>query len=242
MSDGPGRLFGVLCVLAGVWVGTYWLWQPSKPRTTVDQTDPVRVEGLDAIPITPPPVEPVRPPRQANGAGGTGPNAGGAGGTDGVRMVQRVEPPEYREYVVQPGDDWAKISRRFFGDTSKARVLTRHNPLVSPDLLRPGTTIKIPLDPDNLQGKVVEVPAPAPPVVVDAVGAGTPTGASPANAPAAAPRRTHVIQRDETLWGIARKYYGKGNLWREIAEANRELIPNPDAPPVGVEIVIPDRP
>ncbi|MBX3387435.1 MAG: LysM peptidoglycan-binding domain-containing protein [Phycisphaeraceae bacterium] len=233
MSDGPGRLFGVLCVLAGVWIGTYWLWEPSKPRTTVDESEPVRIEGLESIPITPPPVEPVRPPIPAAGTNG------GAATPSPVRMVTRVEPPEYREYVVQPGDDWAKISRKFFGDASKARVLTRHNPLVSPDLLRPGTTLRIPIDPDNVQGKVVEVAVPAP----EGASAASPTPPTPEDRsakPAAPAGRRHVIKRDETLWGIARQYYGKGTMWRVIAEANTERIPDPNNPPVGVEIVIPD--
>lgn len=228
MTDGPGRLFGVLCVLAGVWIATYWLWEPSRPRTTIDRTKPVNVPGLDQIPITPPPVEPVAPPPRdptpkTNGADAAPP-----------RLVTRIEPPEYREYVVEQGDTWPRIARKFFGDSSKATLLTRHNPLVSPDLLRPGTAIRIPVDPDNLQGREVQVPDPVP--------ESPKASETPPIEPTKPAGQTYVIQRDDTLWNVAKRFYGKGSMWKVIAEANADRIPDPHNPTAGVEIVIPAQP
>ncbi len=37
----------------------------------------------------------------------------------------------------------------------------------------------------------------------------------------------HVVQKNETLIGISRKYYGTGARWKLIHEANRDLIPDP---------------
>lgn len=40
--------------------------------------------------------------------------------------------------------------------------------------------------------------------------------------------RTHKVVRGDTLWGIARKYLGKGSRWREIYNLNRDKIKNPN--------------
>jgi len=50
---------------------------------------------------------------------------------------------------------------------------------------------------------------------------------------------THVVQPGETLMLIALKYYKTKDRWREIYEANRSTIPNPDEIKVGQELIIP---
>ena len=40
--------------------------------------------------------------------------------------------------------------------------------------------------------------------------------------------RYHIVLPGNTLWGIAKKYYGKGYLWHRIYEANKEKIKNPN--------------
>lgn len=40
------------------------------------------------------------------------------------------------------------------------------------------------------------------------------------------PRR-HRVVRGDTLWGIARRYYGRGTLWPRIYDANRKIIRDP---------------
>ncbi len=39
--------------------------------------------------------------------------------------------------------------------------------------------------------------------------------------------KTHKVVRGDTLWGIARKYLGKGIRWRDIYNLNRSKIRNP---------------
>ena len=51
--------------------------------------------------------------------------------------------------------------------------------------------------------------------------------------------RIHVASRSETLWGLAERYYGNGNKWRLIAEANRPAIPESNVLQPGMELVIP---
>ena len=47
----------------------------------------------------------------------------------------------------------------------------------------------------------------------------------------------HVVVRGDTLWGIAKRYYGNGNRYPEIAKANN--IANPDIIYVGQKLLIP---
>ena len=49
----------------------------------------------------------------------------------------------------------------------------------------------------------------------------------------------HVIQKGETLWALAKRYYGDGNAYPRIFEANREVIKDPDLIFVGQKIRIP---
>lgn len=55
----------------------------------------------------------------------------------------------------------------------------------------------------------------------------------------AAQERTYTIQSGDTLWGIAKKYYGSGTEYKRLAEANRDQIPNPNLIYPGQTIVIP---
>src|SRR5262245_55177240 len=54
------------------------------------------------------------------------------------------------------------------------------------------------------------------------------------------PGRTHVIQAGDTLSGLASRYLGSSARYREIYEANRNVLRSPDDLREGVTIVIPD--
>lgn len=51
----------------------------------------------------------------------------------------------------------------------------------------------------------------------------------------------YVIQKDDNLHKIARRFYGNSKLWRAIHTANADVIPDPEVLKVGAEIVIPPR-
>jgi len=70
-------------------------------------------------------------------------------------------------------------------------------------------------------------PATAEPVVV----------APPARPAPAAVGRTYIVQRGDTMFGIARTQYGDGNKWKKIAAANPAV--NADALKEGQKLVIP---
>ena len=53
--------------------------------------------------------------------------------------------------------------------------------------------------------------------------------------------RLAVVRQGESLWGVARRTLGKGSRWREIYEANRDAIADPDYLAPGTELAIPPR-
>ena len=59
---------------------------------------------------------------------------------------------------------------------------------------------------------------------------------APAPAPAA---RTYVVMPGDTLWGIAKKFYGTGFKWGDIYYANTDIIKNPRMIYVGQVLQIP---
>jgi 5'-nucleotidase/UDP-sugar diphosphatase len=69
-----------------------------------------------------------------------------------------------------------------------------------------------------------------------------PAAAAPATeAPALAPNTptSHVIASGDTLWDLAKQFYGDGTLWRKISEANGK--PTPRHLTIGKELQIPSK-
>ncbi len=58
-------------------------------------------------------------------------------------------------------------------------------------------------------------------------------------APASSGSRFHTVQRHETLFSLARTYYGSAGRWKDIYEANRGQISDPNKIKVGQKLVIP---
>lgn len=50
---------------------------------------------------------------------------------------------------------------------------------------------------------------------------------------------THTIVYGDTLWGIAKRYYGDGSQYTKIVEANKDKVSDPNNVPVGTVLVIP---
>lgn len=53
--------------------------------------------------------------------------------------------------------------------------------------------------------------------------------------------RTYTVQKGDTLWGIAQKYYGTGREYQRLAGANSEQIQNPNLIYPGQVLIIPPR-
>lgn len=51
--------------------------------------------------------------------------------------------------------------------------------------------------------------------------------------------RMHTVQKGDTLYKLARQYYNSASRWRDIHEANRDQISDPNRLKVGQTLVIP---
>lgn len=51
--------------------------------------------------------------------------------------------------------------------------------------------------------------------------------------------KTYVVQKGDTLWKIADKFYGDGKKWEIIAKANKTTLTNPNKLKPGISIIIP---
>jgi nucleoid-associated protein YgaU len=227
MTDTPRRVFGVLCVMVAIWIATYWLYEPAawEPKVTFGETPAELV-----IPETPlPPADPLPPPIRLTPPPPAQPETSPPSQPTTVTR-RRVEPPAFREYTVQRGDtSLESIAQKEMGDRRLWRAIAEANPFVTPDKLRPGRTVlKIPLDPGNIQGRVVEEEVP---------GAEAPAPARPPE-----PAVEYTISSGDTLSEIAKQFYGDPNLWRLIYDANRGVLKDPDHLPRNAKIQIPPRP
>jgi nucleoid-associated protein YgaU len=155
--------------------------------------------------------------------------------------VEKVIPPRFRDYTVQKGDtSFEKIAarREVFGNSKLGEVVSRANPFVSPDRLKVGQTVlNIPLDPENIQGKTVWVEVGPDGQVVEKP-AGDGAARTPPETPAKA-ERTYTLRAEDTLSSVAEQFYGKSSMWKVIAEANKDVLPNPNKLKPGTVIRIP---
>jgi 5'-nucleotidase len=81
--------------------------------------------------------------------------------------------------------------------------------------------------------------APAAPATPAAPAPSAEPAAPAASAPAAATPSSHVIAAGDTLWDLAKQFYGNGELWKKISEANGS--PNPRRLMVGEELKLPAK-
>ncbi len=58
-------------------------------------------------------------------------------------------------------------------------------------------------------------------------------------APAGAAPRYHTVAKSDTLYSLARQYYGDHHRWKEIYGANRSAISDPNMIRIGQRLVIP---
>ena len=49
----------------------------------------------------------------------------------------------------------------------------------------------------------------------------------------------HEVTQGETLWKIAEQYYGDGNLYPKIFDANRDVLKDPNKISIGQKLRIP---
>ncbi len=226
MDDKATRLFSALGVLVLVWIFVYWAYPVhNKPVVTTSflepQTEPQT--GQPTIPESagnpPPPIDPAgTPPAKTAPHASAKPEAA----TDArAEKKTAVIEPRFKDYTVQPGDNFEKIAARTLGDPKLAMAIARANPLQDPSKLRVGQTIRIPLDPDNIQGRPVEQQSRKPP----------------------APRTIeYTVRKGDTLSGIAKTFYGSTRYTDFLFNANKDRLRSRDDLKLGQVLIIPPLP
>ncbi len=132
--------------------------------------------------------------------------------------------PKPRYHVVQRGETLSEISRSYYGTVTRWRDILEANKDVVPDerLLRPGVKLTIP---------------PAGESEVASAAAGRPALSSTASASAS--KRTYTVQKGDTLYRIAEKFYGDGSRWKDIQQANSAQVPEARRLRPGMVLAIP---
>lgn len=221
------RVLAAIAVLAVVWIGVYWATPPAPQPVaaiTFDEVEPetaVRLDRAEAPAskqaerpaVAPVAEQPASPPVVAD-----------------APAQPAVIPPTFRERVVRPGETMETIAKAEFGDASLWTVVASANPRVDPMKMRAGMTLRIPIDPGNIQGK----PNPA---------LASPDQPAPTRtAPAESARVEYTVRSGDTLGGIARTYYNSAAKWRTILDANRDVLSRPEDLRPGMKLVIPPAP
>jgi nucleoid-associated protein YgaU len=111
-------------------------------------------------------------------------------------------------YTVASGDTLYDIALKHYGDSRYVPFIEAANPGVDARSLKVGMRIVLP----ERQSR-------------ETVGDGT-AALSPPPAPQG---KVYVIQRNDTLIGIARRFYGDAAAYRKIYEANKDVLSSPNA-------------
>lgn len=129
-------------------------------------------------------------------------------GNDHTSLDSAVDyTPDFITYIIQRGDTLWRLAARYYGSGRYWQRIFQANMdiLRNPNRLRIGQVITIFLDSTDS--------SPAQP---DTETAETETTGN-----------TYTVQSGDSLWRIASRVYGQGRLWRQIFEANRDVISDP---------------
>ena len=231
MDERTSRIFIGLCLLVLVWIGVYWMWQPSreeaKPKITFEQPSDLPVistPSQDEIPEIP-----------SNGSGSLLDRVTNPEDSDEIEQTPqtdtqapRLQPPEFFEHVVRQKDTMQTIAREYFGDSQSWGVIARANPFVDPQKLREGMIIRIPKDPDNIQGQVV--------------GRETEPGVIEQHTPNRSAVIEYVVRPGDSLSKISLTIYGSTRHARFIFDSNRDVLRSMDDISIGQLLRLPPLP
>lgn len=220
MVDRYSRTWVGLTALAGLWIAVYWWWEPRGSHVTFDDGAPVRQVTLS--PIAEPAVKTVPTPQPMVLPHSSSPAlAPPPSGPPPVEIA--VVPPAFREYTIRAGDTLRSIARRELGSERYADEIARANPLKNTQALRPGRTLRLPVDPGNIQGRPVD-----------------PAAAVPTPPPAEARAIEYVVKPGDSLTRIAREQYGSTTFIELIMRANQ--LQDADSLRAGQVLRLPPKP
>ncbi len=136
----------------------------------------------------------------------------------------------------QKEEAWGKVIKENYSDWSPP-------PTVPPDRGEPATLDAPPVVLSSGEEAIEITSEPSQPDVAQPV-AQPPAVAAPApdtvsTPPAGGEFQTYTVEPKDTLWGIAKRFYGSGKLWTRIFDANRDVISSPRKLKIGSELKIP---
>ena len=180
-----------LLALAALWNAVYWLWPvhreaPVVMASTIDdqvvpeddpEPDPPTLTMGNPEPIESPVESPIVDPIVHDPEGELG-----------------VLPPQFELYTTTARDrNLGDIASRFYGDTKLWPIIAQANPFKDPARLKGGQVWRVPTDPDNIQG-----------IIVDPLG--NPAELPPPEAPSTE-YTEYVVKDNDTLGAISKFHY-----------------------------------
>lgn len=216
MDDRSSKIYFGLCMLVLVWIGVYWAWEPGKSEKPKISLAPPETERLvqrtpDPIPDPEPEqqteLEILQPPKQTIEIlpPKTGP---------------KLIPPEFTTHTVAQGEILQSIAEKYYGKSNMWNVIARANPRVDPLKLRAGMTLRIPTDPNNIQG------------IIDSPDNSTPNATQE-------PVVDYIVQSGDSLSLIAQRFYGSSKHADFIFQSNRDILRSMDDISIGQTLKLP---
>ncbi|MDT8301386.1 MAG: LysM peptidoglycan-binding domain-containing protein [Sedimentisphaerales bacterium] len=161
-----------------------------------------------------------------------------------VNVPEQVKP---EIYVIQAGDNLAKIAQKFYGTEKGNKTINvnrifeaNRRLLKSPDDISVGQKIIIPLLKDEAESVFVGGLFEKIKSTLSGTRSSTPTPAkSRPKPPAARPTKNYIVRAGDSVWRIAEKQLGDKERFREIIKLN--ALEDEDYLTVGQRLLIPVR-
>ena len=125
------------------------------------------------------------------------------------------------KYTIERGDYLYTIAQDHYEDGMYWTYIRDANPGIDPDHLRIGQEIVLPPKQEVIAARERD------------------SREQEKSRPSQVGRATYVVERGDTLIGIARDVLGNGSRWREIYELNKDKLANPDVLLPGTELHLP---
>ncbi|HEY2587678.1 MAG TPA: LysM peptidoglycan-binding domain-containing protein [Tepidisphaeraceae bacterium] len=134
-----------------------------------------------------------------------------------------------RTHTIAAGETFVSIARAVYGDGRYFKAIEDANPNVDPGRLKPGMTIQLPPASQVKESRKSSKTSAA--------------GSSSSASPLSADRKTYTVQKNDSLYRIAKKVYGDGEKHEAIYAANKQVIgPDSTRLQIGMVLTLPEPP
>ena len=157
-------------------------------------------------------------------------------------------------HVVAEGETLGSISEKYYGTSGNWVDLVRENNIEDANNIEAGQILIIP----EISPKIASQVTSPTPIVTDVTSTAETSTPAPTSEPTtlststptptvftesgqgavSTEAKTHFVEKGETLWSIAEKYYGSGYNWVDISESNK--LANSNLIEEGKELFIPN--